>query len=346
MATRSSKQRTQEIKEFIVENVSENANAISKVVSEKFQISRQAAHRHVNELVIEGILVASGETKDRSYSLKPIAKKSLKLPLTPSIREDIVWREQIKPLLENAAENVINICQYGFTEMLNNAVEHSNGTTISIGLEYTSFRIKMIIRDNGIGIFKKVTAELRLNDEREAILELAKGKFTTDPQHHSGEGIFFTSRAFDEFDIVSGTLLFSHTEPGNDWLLEDETETKGTTVFMNISPKSDRILQSVFDKYTSSENDYGFTRTIIPVKLTQFGGENLVSRSQAKRLLARFEKFQEVILDFADIETIGQAFADEIFRVFAKENPQVHLSWENAGDQVEKMILRAKTNNV
>jgi len=38
---------------------------------------------------------------------------------------------------------------------------------------------------------------------------LAKGKLTTDPKRHSGEGIFFSSRMFDEFDILSGGV-FSH----------------------------------------------------------------------------------------------------------------------------------------
>ena len=39
------------------------------------------------------------------------------------------------------------------------------------------------------------------------------GKLTTDPHRHTGEGIFFTSRAFDCFEIRSGELRFSRRRP-------------------------------------------------------------------------------------------------------------------------------------
>ena len=57
--------------------------------------------------------------------------------------------------------------------------------------------------------------------------------------------------------------------------------------------------------------------THIPLRLAEYGEDNLVSRSQAKRVLARVDRFEEVILDYSGIRAVGQAFADEIFRVFA-----------------------------
>jgi hypothetical protein len=54
------------------------------------------------------------------------------------------------------------------------------------------------------------------------------------------------------------------------------------------------------------------------VRLAKYGNDQLISRSQAKRLLARIELFKIVLFDFSGVETIGQAFADEIFRVFAQ----------------------------
>ena len=96
----------------------------------------------------------------------------------------------------------------------------------------------------------------------------------------------------------------------------------------------------MFDSY--SDDDFGFSKTQVPVFLAAYGGENLVSRSQAKRLLARLEKFKEIKLDFNDVPSIGQAFADEIFRVFANQNPSVHLIPINANEQVQKMITHVK----
>ncbi|MGB8982491.1 MAG: DUF4325 domain-containing protein, partial [Anaerolineales bacterium] len=256
-------------------------------------------------------------------------------------QEDKIWREHIRPHLENVPMNVLQICQYGFTEIVNNAIDHSEGTELVVLLKRTYKNIEMNLLDNGIGIFNKIQKELHLDDQLHAILELSKGKLTTDPAHHTGEGIFFTSRMFDEFVILSGKLYFKHFEPDNDWLLENTAEVqKGTRVQMIISSKSNRTTKQVFDRFTV-EGDYGFSKTHVPVFLARYGHENLISRSQAKRLLARFERFKEIVLNFDNVDSIGQAFADEIFRVFTSQHPTIHLSYVNANKQVKGMIVRA-----
>lgn len=238
--------------------------------------------------------------------------------------------------------NVLGICQDGFTEILNNAIEHSEGTSIAIRAERTATQLRLDIADDGVGIFYKLKRDLSLDDERHAILELSKGKLTTDPQHHTGEGVFFTSRVFDQFTIRSGYLRFSHHTLTGDWLLENNVHVKGTHVSLAISSTSPRTLQAVFDEYTTGQGDYGFTRTKVPVLLAQYGDENLVSRSQARRVLVRFERFRDIVLDFRGVSLIGQAFADEIFRVFAQAHPDIHLTWQNTDPAIEKMIHRAK----
>jgi uncharacterized protein (DUF1330 family) len=72
------------------------------------------------------------------------------------------------------------------------------------------------------------------------------------------------------------------------------------------------------------------------------GDENLVSRSQAKRLMRRVEGFRTVVLDFDDVATVGQAFADQVFRVFANAHPDVELVTVHAVPQVQQMIRRAE----
>ncbi|EYF01149.1 ATP-binding region, ATPase-like protein [Chondromyces apiculatus DSM 436] len=246
-----------------------------------------------------------------------------------------------------------DICHYGFTEMLNNVVDHSRSSTATVTVSRTSVSIIFVIHDDGVGIFRKISAALALPDERFAVLELSKGKLTTDPKRHSGEGIFFTSRMFDTFMIESGdvslvctsgkSMLFDKREPYQP--LENsfaEESVTGTRVIMKISTLSGRTMTEVFDRFSDTlDENYGFVKTLVPVSLARFGDENLVSRSQAKRLLARFERFKEVVLDFSGVETVGQAFADEIFRVFPGDHPNTHLLWINTTPQVEKMIRRA-----
>jgi anti-anti-sigma regulatory factor len=70
----------------------------------------------------------------------------------------------------------------------------------------------------------------------------------------------------------------------------------------------------------------------------QHEGESLMSRSQARRLMNRFDHFREVVLDFSGVDFIGQGFADEIFRVFANANPGTQLIPINCTETVKKMI--------
>ncbi len=266
-------------------------------------------------------------------------------PIAPGLEEDKIWRQQIRPLLNAIPANVLEICHYGCTEMVNNVVDHSAGQTLVIRISATANTIRIDIIDDGVGIFHKLQTELGLEDHRHALLELAKGKTTTDPQQHTGEGIFFTSRMFDNFSIISGRLRFTHDALlGEDRLVEIEKEEKGTVVILEIHTQAQRTTKEVFDQFAVSEDDYGFTRTHVPVALAQYGDEDLVSRSQAKRLLARFDRFKEVQLDFKGVQMIGPAFADEIFRVFRQQHPQIRLIWLNACAEVEKMIRRALGN--
>jgi len=48
------------------------------------------------------------------------------------------------------------------------------------------------------------------------------------------------------------------------------------------------------------------------------------------------------LLDFSGVEMIGQAFADQIFRVFRNEHPDINLVRINTNDDVEKMIQRVR----
>ncbi len=336
-------EKGKQIRQFILDEVQNHPKDIVRFTEKTFQITRQAVYRHTHKLIEEGLLITEGTTRKKIYKLKVITKKEIQVPVSKDLQEHVIWISHVKPIIEDIPQNIVDICNYGFTEMVNNVIDHSESNTLLIVVERTAVDIMIEIFDNGVGIFKKIQKEIGLDDQRHAILELAKGKLTTDPEHHTGEGIFFSSRMFDYFSITSGGLSFIHYAMGNDWLMGDvHEERKGTLVIMKINYNSKRTANEVFEKFSSESDDYGFTRTIIPVSLAKYEGDNLISRSQAKRLLSRVEKFKEVVFDFAGVESVGQSFADEIFRVFAQQNPHVHIMFVNAKPDVERNIMRAK----
>ncbi len=331
------------VRKFIIESLGQHPRDIVRVTAEKFGCSRQAVHKHLQRLIADRSVTDGGQTRNKTYQLAPLVKWSKQFELSAGLAEDTVWRADITELLGKLPENVLNIWHYGFTEMFNNVIDHSGARVVSIYLTKTAAATTIDIYDDGVGIFKKIQAALGLVDERHAVLELAKGKFTTDPRNHSGEGIFFTSRMFDEFMISSCEVFFSHQfDEKEDWILQSSSSSGGTLVKMVLHNHTARTTKKVFDKFTS-DDDYGFTKTVVPVKLMRYGDDNLVSRSQAKRLLTRVDRFKTVVLDFSGIASVGQAFADEVFRVFRAKNPGVEVVPIHTSSEVKRMITRAES---
>jgi anti-sigma regulatory factor (Ser/Thr protein kinase) len=342
---RRSRPRGEDIRRFILNSVEKHPKDLTKVTSDHFGITRQAVNKHLQRLHAEGAITETGNTRNRSYKLCPLAEWRREYSMSAGkLAEDQVWRDDIKSVLGVLPDNVLDIWHYGFTEMFNNAIDHSGGKSILVRATRTAASMEMLISDDGVGIFKKIQAAIGLLDERHAILELSKGKLTTDPSRHTGEGIFFTSRMFDSFNIVSGGVYFTHQYgKAEDWILEtDKPNNNGTAVWMKLNNHTSRTLKKVFDQYSSGPDDYRFNKTVVPVNLARYGNDQLISRSQAKRLLARVELFKVVIFDFKDVPTIGQAFADEIFRVFALKHPEIQLVPIHANSDVKRMIARTK----
>jgi anti-sigma regulatory factor (Ser/Thr protein kinase) len=329
--------RGEDIRTFIVAHVARYPGDIVRRTAEKFDCSRQAVHRHIQRLVEEGALLETGKTRSRTYALAQLSAWTQTYAVSTNGDEGDIWLRDVRAQLEPLATNVLGIWQYGFTEMFNNALDHAEASSITVSVAKTAASSVVTIRDDGVGIFRKIQAALGLLDERHSVLELAKGKFTTDPQRHSGEGIFFSSRMFDHFSICSGSVWFSHqAKAPEDWILETD-ESGGTSVRMELGNHTARSVSKVFKQFTSGD-DFGFTKTVVPVRMAQYGDDNLVSRSQAKRLIVRFEKFRTVVLDFKGVVLIGQAFADEVFRVFPLVHPEVELMSLNANKEVGQMI--------
>ena len=338
------REKSGNIRRFILEHVDKHHTDIARVAADHFGLTRQAVNKHLQRLTEEKSLTVSGHTRNKTYKLASILEWTQSYEITPELAEDLVWRKDIRLVLSNMPDNVIEIWHYGFTEMFNNVIDHSGGSTIAVEIKKTATNTEMLILDNGVGIFKKIQNSLNLLDERHALFELSKGKLTTDPKRHSGEGIFFTSRMFDAYNIISGGVHFSHKfEQSEDWISEINQFANGTIIWMKLPNHTSRTSKKIFDQYTTGK-DYGFNKTVVPVKLAQYGNDLLVSRSQAKRLVARIELFKTVIFDFTDVTSIGQAFADEIFRVFAIQNPDIELIISHANTEVTQMISRAKTN--
>jgi anti-sigma regulatory factor (Ser/Thr protein kinase) len=326
------------IRQRALELIAADGRRVGTRLAQACGLSRQVANGHVQALVRDGLVSAEGTTLAREYRLRTFDVER-RYPLD-GLQEDVVWRELVSPVVVRLAQNVRDIWHYAATEIINNAIDHSGSKEVQVRVHLNALWAEVLVADEGEGIFIKIQRALNLHDPREAILELAKGKLTTAPERHTGEGIFFTSRALDFFEIESHHLRFSHAPRADDAIAEQAADTPGTRVRMRLFNHSPRILREVFDAFTDPE-EFSFDKTVVPLRLAQYEGEKLVSRSQAKRVAQRFERFKRVELDFAGVSEIGQAFADELFRVYAGAHPAIRITPVNAEPAVTRMIRRA-----
>jgi predicted transcriptional regulator len=333
----------EEIRDFILKNVTENKN-IAAITARKFNISTQAVYKHIDRLVSNNLITKkSGRFIVRSRRHAYIYRNN------GPLSEDTVWEKDIKKHFAGFPDNVRRMWTYGFLEIFNNAIEHSQGKEIRVIIDENGIFNTMIITDNGIGIFKNIKTKFNLLEEKDALLELTKGKRTTDKTRHSGQGIFFVSKVFDDFMIASGGITFysspakNRLEVNTDTRREDPAKTGktkfSTLVRMRLANDSKKHLKTIFDEF-STEIPGDFDKTVVPVRLAN--SNDLISRSQARRVLSGLELFKEVILDFKDVTYIGQAFADEIFRVFPNMNPNTSIMPRNTNTEIQNMINRAK----
>ena len=339
---RLKKEEKDKIKEFLLKTISIGENPY-KAMENNFKISRQTVSKYLNELVEKNYITKNSKG---NYTINFYISES-KIYKNKNLEEDIVYDELIKKYEIDKKNNVKHILVYAFTEMLNNAIEHSEGTEISIHYTENYFNIFVIIKDNGIGIFRKIVRDHNLKNENEAIFELKKGKLTSDAENHSGEGIFFTSKVVDYFLISSFNKTFSSGSNEYFYNIEKNKEKciKGTEVVLVLNKNTERTTKKIFDEYTS--DDFVFNKTKITVHLAKdYLGHDFVSRSLAKRILMNVEKFKIIVLDFENIDNIGQGFADEVFRVFKNKNPDITIVPVNMNEEIEFMINRAMKNNL
>jgi len=310
-------------------------------VARRVGVSRQMAHRHLTALVEEGRVVREGRGRAVTY------RGSGTLPFVRRFRreglsEDRVWDELVRdcpPLgsLDGAGRSLF---QYALTEMVNNAIEHSRARTIEVRIESAGKgALAFEVIDDGIGAFANLRRTLGLKTDLEALQELSKGKLTTLPAGHTGEGIFFTSKAARHFELESTDLRWIvDNEIGDTAVGRATPKRRGTRIRFEGDVRPRKTLAQIFAEYT---DEFEFTRTRIIVKLFAIG-VRFVSRSEARRLLERLHAFRHVVLDFRGVEEVGQGFADEVFRVWARSHPAVKIEPVGTSKPVAFMVERAR----
>ena len=346
-----------EIRQLIHRLLARKDKITSRDIIDTFTDTTKPSRQYVNvvmqNLVREGLLVKGGSTRGAFYvhpknSLLATGLNRVKVRvLNENLKEHEIMDEiKTKALFfPTLKQNVQDILNFGLSEMLNNAIDHSGAKYVEASIYKTKEHVFFEVNDAGIGAFRSIMTKKHLNTELEAIQDLLKGKTTTMPQAHSGEGIFFTSKLADLFVLESFDYLLRIDNTIEDLFVEPVKPAKrGTKVLFKIKLNSKKHTTEVFRKYVSNPDTLAFDKTDVQIRLYTMGTIH-VSRSQARRVLNGLDKFNKIVLDFDKVPTVGQGFADEIFRVFQKRHPDIEITSINMNETVAFMVERVKNTN-
>lgn len=341
-------------REIILKEVQNKGVVKSIDFTSRFGVSRQYVSKILSSLVNENLLIKIGSTKSAFYTTENFLQNNpnlnhnsySKILNNINLEEHMVLNDIRKKFtkISSIPENIKSIFEYAFLEMLNNAIEHSKSKKIKVFVNINKDILTFIVDDFGIGAFRNIMQKKNLNSPLEAVQDLLKGKTTTAPKLHSGEGIFFTSKVGDEFTLDSYGYQFIVNNLIKDIFVKKvKGQKQGTRITFRININNKFHLNEVFKEYTNigDDSDYGFDKTEIKVRLYMMGGVH-ISRSQARRVLSGLDKFKIIVMDYENVPMVGQAFADEIYRVFQNKKPDIQIQSINMNESVKFMIERAK----
>jgi anti-sigma regulatory factor (Ser/Thr protein kinase) len=308
-------------------------------VARALRVSSATSHRLLRALVLSGVLARHGRGPAARYGLRKVRRRFR----LAGLEEDRAWRgvmdevARIRPLGADEGRSL----RYAATEVINNAIEHSRGRGVTVGVTFEAAATTVVtVQDDGVGVFHRLCADFGFGSPQDAIVQLEKGKLTSDPANHSGEGLFFSSKAVARFRLESGGVAWIVDSLVADSAIGASDVRHGTRVVLTVVGGRTPRLEDVFRAYTDPET-LRFTRTRTTIRLGALGSA-LISRSEARRLTERLPEFSHVTLDFSGVEVVGQGFCDEVFRVFARRHPEVALEPVGMNDAVAFMVGRAR----
>ncbi|HEY0858515.1 MAG TPA: DUF4325 domain-containing protein [Albitalea sp.] len=305
-------------------------------VAQRSGVTRRTAHKALARLVDLQWLTREGTPRRARHGPGLLRQVAQRYPLA-GLEEDIPWSRDFAPYFTLPPE-VQRMTQHAFCELLNNAVDHSDGTSVAVSLRQTPSHVQLLVSDDGRGVFDKLSEAFSLDDPALAMLELSKGKLTSQPHRHTGRGLFFTSKLADVFDLHANERAFQRRAWESGWLPGHALKRRGTSVYAAIALDTTRTLDGVLSAFSADGCGTDFDRTVVPLRLITSALAGLESRAQARRVAARLHDFRRAEVDFSGVPRIGHGFADELFRVFAAQQPAFELVPVNMSPAVATMV--------
>lgn len=309
---------------WITAAANEHSLDLASHIEDRTGASRRASLAALRRLVSAGWLARSGSDRHPVYSPGVLRQVARSYTLH-GLQEDLPWQRDFAPHFA-LPTSVARMIRHGFTELVNNAADHSGGSSVTVSLRQTPSHVQLLVSDDGCGVFANICRAFGIEDAQHAMLELSKGRLTSQPEQHTGRGLFFSSQLADVFDIHANNTAFQRRAwESAGWQPGRPMPRQGSSIYMAIALDTQRTLDQVLEAWSMDGSGIEFDQTVIALRLLAGPGQALDSRAQARRVAARLPQFKRAEINFDGVSDVGHGFTDELFRVFARAHPQVEL---------------------
>jgi len=221
--------RTLVIRNFILDNVSRDGDGVAARVVQAYGISRQAANRHLDLLVEEGLLDQHGNTRARHYRLRRTSALSREFRVTPVLNPDRVWDDHVAPVLESDREPSRDLCRGAFRELVRNAVAHARASWVTLDFASNARELEISVSDDGAGIFSTLASRFNVATPHDAAEEFARRARMRD-DGSPARRLMLLARNFDSFAIRSSGVEATYGADGDLWLVRACDARPGSTI--------------------------------------------------------------------------------------------------------------------
>jgi anti-sigma regulatory factor (Ser/Thr protein kinase) len=319
----------------------EHSHDLVAHVEERTGASRRAVQAALRRLV-EAHWLSRGGSSRRPVFGPGLLRQVARSYTLHGMQEDIPWQRDFAPHFD-LPPHVTRMIRHGFTELVNNAADHSGGSSVTVSLRQTPSHVQLLVSDDGCGVFDKICQAFDIADAQHAMLELSKGRLTSQPEMHTGRGLFFSSQLADVFDIHANNTAFQRRAwEASGWQPGRPLPRQGSSIYMAIALDTQRTLDQVLEAWSVDGTGIEFDQTTIALRLLAGPGQPLDSRAQARRVAARLPMFKRAEISFDGVEDVGHGFADELFRVFARAHQEVELRPTHMTPRIAALVKSAQ----
>lgn len=330
------------VTQWITAAALEDGDALVDRVAARLSLSRRSAQALLRKLEATQWLVREGTRRRPRFRPGPLRQVVQRYALE-GLQEDLPWSRDFAPNFTLPRE-IARLAQHAFTELLNNAVDHSGGTQVTVSMRQTPAHLQLLVSDDGCGLFHSIEQSFDIGEPTLAMLELAKGRLSSQPQRHSGLGLLVTSQLADVFDLRANAHGFQRrawsTTPWHPMPTAAPLAGRpGTSIYLAIALDTSRTLDSVQRSLSADGRSFAFDRVQVPLRLLAGDSQPvLASRAEARRVASRLAGFRRAEIDFTGLSEIGHAFAHELFAVIRREQPDLELVPIGAAPPVAEML--------